>query len=157
MFNDPADYEAIGGLSRITTLLPGFRVISMPYLVTMSDLPVDGAYDGLRLFEVVWGETRGEILDIKANYQEAELILNDIFPKDKPIILICGAGGYVSLVRGLLIHMGWDPELIYNAGGMWSYEGSMGIDMTIPGEDLYVATWRADYILINFDQLTPIN
>ena len=157
MFYDPADYEAIGGISRITKTLPGYRIVPLPYIASLSALPVEGAYDGPRLFEVEWGETRGEVLNIKANFRESDLILSEIFPKDKPIFLMCGGAGYTSLLRGLLIHKGYDSNLIYHTGGMWHYEGTKALDLTIPGEDFYIATWRVNYTLIDFNHLNAIN
>ena len=158
MLYDPAQYENIGGVSRLTRTLPGFRVISFPYIATMSPLPVDGAYDGITLFSVVWGEELGEILELKPNFVESERIINDIFPKDKAIFLMCGGAGYTHLTRSLLIHMGWDENLIYHTGGNWHYEGDRSIEMTIPGADPEsdIATWRVNYAFIDFDRLTPI-
>ena len=69
---------------------------------------------------------------------------------------MCGGAGYAALTRGLLIHMGWDANLIYHVGANWSYEGNRGIDLRIAGEDSEIATWRADYIFIDFENLTPV-
>jgi hypothetical protein len=160
MFYDPADYEAIGGISNLTETLPGFRVVPFPYLASIGALPVDGAYDGETLFDVVWGEGRGEILSIAPNYLESEAILNDIFPKDKVIFLMCGGAGYTSLTRGLLVHFGWDENMIYHTGGNWYYEGSNSVDMTVAGgnnpDDPVIATWRVNYAHIDFSRLTPV-
>jgi len=158
MLYDPAQYEDIGGVSRLTQTLPGFRVIPFPYIATMSPLPVDGAYEGITLFAVVWGEELGEILEITPNFVESELVIRDIFPKDIAIFLMCGGAGYTHLTRSLLIHMGWDESLIYHTGGNWHYEGDRAIDVTIPGAnpEADIATWRVNYAFIDFDRLTPI-
>jgi len=156
MFYDPADYEAIGGISRLTQTLPGYRIVPFPFIASLSALPVSGAYDGRSLFEVVWGENRGEILEITPNYLESELILRDIFPRDKAIFLMCGGAGYTSLARGLLIHMGWDANMIYHTGGNWHYNGNMALDLTIPGDDFNIATWRVNYAFFDFDRLHRI-
>jgi len=157
MFYDPADYEAIGGFSRMTRTLPGYRIVPFPYIASLSALPVSGAYDGRRLFEVVWGQNRGEILEITPNYEESELIIRDIFPRDKAIFLMCGGAGYTSLARGLLIHMGWDENLIYHTGGNWHYNGNMALEMTVSGDNPNIATWRANHAFLDFDRLTPVS
>jgi len=156
MLADPADYEAIGGVSRLTQTLPGFRIVPFPYLASLSSLPVDNPYDGDTLFTVVWGEERGEILYISPNFRESERILRDIFPAAKAIFLMCGGAGYTSLARGLLIHMGWDENLIYHTGGNWHYEGDRGIDLVISEDNPNIATWNVNYTVIDFDKLTRI-
>jgi len=160
MLYDPANYEEIGGISRLTQTLPGYRIVPFPFIATLSALPVDGRYEGDSLFTVDWGEERGQVLSISPNFAEAEFILSDIFPKDKAIFLMCGGAGYTSLARGLLVHMGWDENLIYHTGGMWHYEGNKAIDLTIPGAanpNVSIATWRANYTFIDFDHLTRLN
>ena len=155
MFYDPADFEAIGGISRLTQTLPGYRVVPLPYIATLDAMPVSGAYDGDRLFEVVWGEG-GEILSVSPNYVESETILHELFPKDKVIFLMCGGAGYSFLTRQFLSYMGWDESMIYSTGGNWYYEGEKGIDMTVDNRSDRIATWRADYACIDFDHLQGI-
>ena len=154
MLYDPADFEAIGGISRLTQTLPGYRIAPYPLIATLSAMPVDNAYDGDTLFNVIWGEEG--ILEISANYSEADIILNDIFPKDKIIFLMCGGAGYSSLMRAVLLEKGWDESKIYHTGGNWHYEGDMALDLTVSASDPTIATWRANYALILFDHLTRI-
>jgi len=155
MLYDPADFPAIGGIASLTSTLPGYRIVPYPYLATLSAMPVANAYEGETIYEVVWGDNR-EILEITPNYAEAETILNDLFPKDKIIFLMCGGAGYSSLTRVLLIHLGWDENKIYHTGGNWHYEGDMGLDMTISTTDSNIATWRVNYAFIDFNRLTKI-
>ena len=72
--------------------------------------------------------------------------------------MCCGGAGYASFTKQLLLYMGWDPELVYNVGGMWYYEGNEAINLIQYGgsadKDMY-ATWRADYTLIDFTLLRP--
>jgi len=158
MFRDPAEFCALGQPADLTRTLPGFRIIPFPYLAYLGPMPVAEAYDGDRLFEVVWGtDYRGQILEITPNYLESEIILNDIFPKDKAIFLMCGGAGYSALTRGLLIHMGWDENLIYLVGGNWFYEGNRGIDMAVSGDNPEIATWRVNHIFIDFEYLEPVD
>ena len=155
MFYDPAEFEAIGGIANLTQTLPGYRIVPFPFLGTLSAMPVSGAYEGETLFEVVWGEGH-EILELKPNYLESELILREIFPRDKVIFLMCGGGGYSALTRSLLVHQGWDENMIYNTGGNWHYDGNMAVDLTISSNNTDIATWRGDYASIDFSNLQPI-
>jgi len=156
MLYDPADFPAIGGIANLTCTLPGYRIVPYPFLATLSAMPVANAYEGDTLYEVVWGDNR-EILEITLNYAEADIILNNLFPKDKIIFLMCGGAGYSSLTRVLLIHLGWDESRIYHTGGNWHYEGEMELDMTVSATDSNIATWRVNYAFIDFDRLTKIS
>ena len=46
-------------------------------------------------------------------------IIEQIFPKDKVIFLMCGGGGYAGMTKNFLVSMGWDENKIYNVGGYW--------------------------------------
>lgn len=158
MLVDPAHYEEVGGGSRLTAILDGFTVVPYPYIGTLAPLPVEGAYDGDRLFDVEWKD--GEIVSAKPRYEESELFVEDMFPRDKAIFLMCGGGGYSDMMRRLLVFLGHDPRRIYNVGGYWGYTGDRDINMITyskdaGGAEMY-ATWRAPYALIDFDRLHPL-
>ena len=158
MLFDPADYAAIGGNADLASTVEGFRIVPYPYLATLSALPVAGAYDGDTLFTLTWNED-GSIATATANYEESMLVLEDLFPKDKAIFLMCGGGGYAGMTKSLLIFLGWDPALLYNVGGNWAYQGDHGVELIQYSEDAngndYFATWRADYAYIDFSRLHP--
>ena len=159
MLFDPADYAAIGGNADLASTVEGFRIVPYPYLATLSALPVAGAYDGDTLYTLTWNED-GSIATATANYEEYMLVLEDLFPKDKAIFLMCGGGGYAGMTKSLLIFLGWDPALLYNVGGNWSYQGDHGVELIQYSEDAngndYFATWRADYAYIDFSRLHPV-
>ena len=159
MLFDPADYTAIGGNADLASTVEGFRIVPYPYLATLSALPVAGAYDGDTLYTLTWNED-GSIATATANYEESMLVLEDLFPKDKAIFLMCGGGGYAGMTKSLLIFLGWDPALLYNVGGNWSYQGDHGVELIQYSEDAngndYFATWRADYAYIDFSRLHPV-
>ena len=159
MLFDPADYAAIGGNADLASTVEGFRIVPYPYLATLSALPVAGAYDGDTLYTLTWNED-GSIATATANYEESMLVLEDLFPKDKAIFLMCGGGGYAGMTKSLLIFLGWDPALLYNVGGNWSYQGDHGVELIQYSEDAngndYFATWRADYAYIDFSRLHPV-
>ena len=156
MLYDPADFESIGGISRLTRTLPGYRIVPLPYIATLSAMPVAGAYEGDKLFEITWGDN-GDILACVPNYAESEAILSNLFPKDKAIFLMCGGGGYSGLTKSFLIYMGWDENMIYNTGGNWYYEGNSSLDLTLPGDESVITTWVANYSFIDFGNLTRIS
>lgn len=74
---------------------------------------------------------------------------------------MCGGGGYASFTKALLIELGYNPDLLYNIGGFWEYQGDHRVHVRVSyGENNqyeYNAFHRLKYHLIDFDQLTPIN
>ncbi len=159
MLFDPADYAAIGGNADLASTVEGFRIVPYPYLATLTALPVSGAYDGDTLFTLTWNED-GSIASATPNFEESMLVLEDCFPKDKPIFLMCGGGGYAGMTNSLLIFLGWDPELLYNVGGNWAFHCDHVFELIQYSEDAngnnYFCTWRADYALIDFSRLHPV-
>ena len=159
MLFDPADYAAIGGNADLASTVEGFRIVPYPYLATLTALPVAGAYEGETLFTLTWNED-GSIASATPNYEESMLVLEDLFPKDKAIFLMCGGGGYAGMTKSLLIFLGWDPELLYNVGGNWAYQGDHGVELIQYSEDAdgndFFCTWRADYALIDFSRLHSV-
>ena len=160
MLFDSADFAAIGGDADLSKTIDGFKVVPYPYIGSLSELPVTGGYASDCLYEIEW--TDGFICSsVKANYQESDIILSEIFPKDKAIFLMCGGGGYAGMMKALLIELGWNQELIYNVGGNWNYTGEYSKELIIYPEDASMskiyATWRVDYTYIEFSKLQRIN
>jgi hypothetical protein len=158
MLFDPADFAAIGGEADLNRTIQGFRIVPYPFIATLPQLPVSGAYDGPRLYTLTWDDG-GNIASATPNFKEADMILNELFPKDKAIFIMCGMGGYSSVMKSLLIHFGWDERLLYNIGANWKYTGNHAFELTIPedadGDKIY-ATWRADYSYMDFSRLHRI-
>ncbi len=158
MLFDPADYGAIGGEADLSRTIQGFRVVPYPYLATLAALPVSGAYQGDTLFTVEWNDD-GTIASVRENYQESMLVLEDLFPRDKAIFLMCGGGGYAGMMKALLLELGWEETLLYNIGGNWTYTGENSVELIVYPEDAeednIYATWRADYAYIDFSLLHP--
>lgn len=50
-------------------------------------------------------------------YADSVAILEELFPKDKTLFIMCAAGGRVTTVMQLLDQYGWNMEHIYNVGG----------------------------------------
>ena len=159
MLFDPADYESIGGEANLTRTIKGFKIVPYPYIASLSQLPVSGAYEGESLYSLIWNED-GSIKSVRANFKESGLILDELFPKDKTIFIMCGGGGYAGMMKSLLIFLGWDETLIYNIGANWEYEGENRLELVVypenANETLIYATWRADYAYIDFEKLKKV-
>lgn len=155
MLSDPASYCNIGGDAYLSGTIEGFEIVPYPYLATVKGLPdaVGQGYQGESLY--TWNDDGS----YTANYKESLLIINDLFPKDKNIILMCGGGGYAMMTKNLLVALGYDASKIYNIGGFWEYNGDhrVKIDVTYgDGFSSYYAFHRLNYHIIDFTYLTKI-
>ena len=150
MLEDPGNYEAIGGDRFLSGYIEGFEVIPLPYIIPVTGLPaeVGDTYTGTTLFY----DDNGTYV---ANYEESMDIIEEIFPKDKVIFLMCGGGGYAGMTKNFLVSLGWDEDKIYNTGGYWYYKGehSINVKKEVDG----VVSYDFDsvpYHNIEFDKLT---
>ena len=159
MLFDPADYAAIGGEADLSRTIEGFKIVPYPYIATLAQLPVEGAYNGNCLFTVEWTPT-GSVASAVANYRESMMILEELFPKDQAIFLMCGGGGYAQMTKELLIYLGWEESKIYNIGANWTYTGDHALELIVypeyADEQNIYATWRADYAWIPFEKLQSV-
>jgi len=154
MLKDPGNYEAIGGDSYLSGFVKGFEIVPYPYLVNVTGLPEDigESYTGVTLF------TQTEEGKYIANYEESMKILEDLFPKDKNIFLMCGGGGYAGMTKNMLVALGWDKEKIYNVGGYWYYEGKNNIKVkNTRNNEIVYDFWLVPYHDINFDTLHKVS
>lgn len=160
MLFDPAEFGDIGGEADLTRTIEGFKVVPYPYIASLPPIPVGNAYAGECLYSLTWNED-GTIATADANYEESVMILEELFPKDKAIFLMCGGGGYAGMTRALLIFLGWDASKLYNVGGNWGYTGTHSLELVVSPEDAsgnsIYATWRADYAYLDFSRLNPIS
>lgn len=150
MLKDPGNYEAIGGDAYLSGYVDGFEIVPLPYIINVTGLPeaVGDTYTGPTLF------TEDKNGNITANYEESLRILEDLFPKDKNIFLMCGGGGYAGMTKTLLTKLGWDTDKIYNVGAYWSYNGDNNVSVKYQenGTDNY-AFWKIPYHSIDFEKL----
>jgi len=125
MLDDEYDWEAIGGDSRLSGYVEGFEVVPLPYLMPAEGVPeeVGDGYSGPTLFR------KGADGKWEPSFYESMDILEDLFPPDRDIILMCGGGGYAGLAKDLLVGLGWREDHIWNAGGWWYYEGDHGVQV----------------------------
>ncbi len=150
MLKDPGNYEAIGGDSYLSGFVEGFEVVPYPYLVNVSGLPeaVGDTYTGETLFSY-----DGE--KYTANYEESVRILEDLFPRDKVIFLMCGGGGYSGMMKNMLVALGWDETRIYDVGGYWFYEGDHNVPVKRALDDgsAVYDFYKVPYHEIEFEKL----
>lgn len=157
MLEDTATWENKGGDRYLSGYIKGFEVIPSVYLTGFTDSYIEqkrvenvsGLYVGNTLFTL-----NDDGKTYRANYKESMDILEVIFPKDKNIFIMCGAGGYAGQIKELLVALGWDKEKIYNVGGYWYYKGKNSIQVkeTINGEDYYNFS-KVPYYNIDFEKL----
>lgn len=149
---DPYDYDAIGGSSIASATIAGFSMVPYPKLAPCLGMPeaLGEGYAGPTLFSV------DENGSYRANYAESMEILERVFPKDKAVLLMCGAGGYAGMTKNLLAGLGWNEDLIINVGGYWSYHGdhSVSILSEDSGNGLY-GFCGIEFYDIDFTHLTP--
>lgn len=154
MLKDPGNYEAIGGDSYLSGFVAGFEVVPLPYIVNVSGLPeaVGDTYKGETLF------TAKDDGAYVANYRESMQILEDLFPKDKVIFLMCGGGGYSGMMKNMLVALGWDANKIYDVGGYWFYEGKNKVEVkrTLDDGTAVYDFYKVPYHAIDFSVLTKV-
>ena len=83
-------------------------------------------------------------------------ILEDLFPKDKMIFLMCGGGGYSGMMKNMLVALGWDANKIYDVGGYWFYEGrnNVKVKRVLDDGSAVYDFYKVPYHTIDFDVLT---
>ena len=153
MLKDPGNYEAIGGDSYLSGFIKGFEVVPYPYIVNVTGLPeeVGKTYEGKTLFTIKDGK-------YIANYNESLSILEYLFPKDKNIFLMCGAGGYAGSTKEMLVALGWDENKIYNIGGYWYYNGNNNVEVKrTTNNKTYYDFYKINYHNIDFTNLTKVS
>lgn len=157
MLMDSATWENKGGERELTGFVEGFEVIPYAYLTEFPQEYVDqkasenvsGLYKGKTLFSL---DENGKYV---ANYKESMDVLEYLFPKDKYIFIMCGAGGYANFTKQMLVALGWDKNKIYNVGGYWNYEGKNSISTKINGSKKCDFS-KVAYHNIDFSRLTEI-
>lgn len=154
MLEDPANYEAISGDSKLSGYVDGFELVPYPYIVNVMGLPeaVGESYTGPTLFRQHSDGT------YTANYTESMQILEDLFPKEKVLFLMCGGGGYSGMMRKMLIALGWDASKIYDVGGYWFYDGKNNVAVKRKlddGTEVY-DFWKVPVHEIDFEKLTEV-
>ena len=146
----------------LTATIEGFRISPLPYIVNLWDgmlpepvkqNPVEKDYTPL--FNAVWNDD-GSIASITANYEESMYVLEEIFPKDKLIFLMCGGGGYAWMTKQVLVKLEYDASKVYNLGGFWAYLGDHKVELVSyydknnngAYEGEYYSFYKADYMAI---------
>jgi len=137
--------------------IEGFRIVPYILIGTMPDIGIPGRYTGQALFEVDW-DAAFQVVDVRPCYKESMLVLEDLFPKDKQLVMGCGGGGYAYMTKKLLAYLGWNEELLYNMGAIATYTGTRRVQVletAADGTEMW-ATWRLDAPQIDLSRMTPI-
>ena len=159
MLEDTATWENKGGDRYLSGYIKGFEIIPAVYLTSFTDEyikqkqeeNISGLYVGPTLFSVT--DEGG----YKANYEESMDILEAIFPKDKNIFIMCGAGGYAKEVKDMLVSLGWNSKKIRNIGGYWYYKGKNSIQVKEEKNDKdYYNFSKVPYYNIDFNTLHEV-
>ncbi len=153
---DTLDVEQLGFRKEVEFTIEGFRLVPYVLLGTVPDIGVAGRYTGPSLFDVEWDAQLG-VVSAKPAYREAMLVLEDLFPKGRPLVMGCGGGGYAYMTKKLLAHLGWDEELLYNMGAIATYAGARRVQVleaAADGTEMW-ATWRLDAPQIDLSRMTP--
>ena len=152
MLEDPANYEAIGGDSYLSGYVKGFEVVPLPYIFEVTGLPdeVGYTYSGDTLFLT---KSDGTYV---ANYKESMDIIEELFPRNKYIFLMCGGGGYAGMMKNFLVSLGYDKDRIYVVGGYWYYEGKNNVVVKHKEKDKITYDFESvPYHDFKFEELTP--
>ena len=155
MLEDPASYEEIGGDRFLSGYINGFEVVSLPYIIPVNNLPeeVGTTYSGSTLF---FQMSDGSYVPM---YEESMDIIEELFPKNKVIFLMCGGGGYAGMMKEFLVSQGWNKDKIYVVGGYWYYKGKNSVDVPKKTNKYGYTYYDFDdvpYHDIDFTELTEI-
>lgn len=92
-------------------------------------------FECIPFFGFIWDEAAGTdpekiqlyggpVTDPVPNYEESDELLEELFPKDKPLLIMCQSGGRVTMLMEILEARGWDMSQVYNVGGLAQYTDS---------------------------------
>lgn len=160
MLEDSATWENKWWTRNMEWFVAWFEVIPYAYLTQFpqayinqkAEENVSGLYQWRTLFSL---DSEWNYI---ANYEESLEILEFLFPKDKYIFIMCGAGGYANFTKQMLVALWWDSSKIYNVWWYRNYEWSNWINtVNKNGDTVTYDFWKVPYHDINFDSLTAIN
>ncbi|MBO4601514.1 MAG: hypothetical protein J5634_04705 [Bacilli bacterium] len=154
MLEDPALYEEIGGDRYLSGYIDGFEVVPLPFIIPVKELPkeVGYTYNGTTLF---FQTSDGKYHPM---FEESMDIIEELFPKDKVIFLMCGGGRYAGMMKEFLVSQGWNKDKIYVVGGYWYYNGKNKVEVpkTGRGDNVTYDFSNVPYHDIDFSELTQI-
>lgn len=87
--------------------------------------------DSVQLFS---GDTKAPV----AHYEESVQLIEELFPRDKNIFLVCQSGGRVGMMMDILKALGYDMSRVYNIGGMAHYVDAKYNEMLVDTLELKV-------------------
>lgn len=160
MLEDSASWENKGGTRNLEWFVEWFEVVPYAFLTQFPQEYIDqkasenvfGLYTWKTLFSL---DENGNYIP---NYVESLEILEYLFPKDKYIFLMCGAGWYANFTKKMLVALWRDEKKIYNVWWYRNYEWNRGISTVNNNWDSVTYDfWKVPYYNIDFASLTEIN
>ena len=157
MLEDSASWENKWWTRNLEWFVEWFEVVPYAFLTQFPQEYIDqkasenvfGLYTWKTLFSLA------EDGSYIPNYVESMEILEYLFPKDKYIFLMCGAGGYANFTKKMLVALGRDETKIYNVWWYRNYEWNRGIStVNNHGDTVTYDFWKVPYHEIDFDSLT---
>ena len=157
MLEDSASWENKWWTRNLEWFVEWFEVVPYAFLTQFPQEYIDqkasenvfGLYTWKTLFSL---DENGNYI---ANYVESMEILEYLFPKDKYIFLMCGAGWYANFTKKMLIALWRDETKIYNVWWYRNYEWNRGIStINNNGNSVTYDFWKVPYYNIDFDSLT---
>lgn len=161
LFRDDVQYVDVRKIEMIASegYVAGFQFI--PFYSIIASFAGEGTlYKMQRIFDEnnkIIGA--GQVGTFKAMYEESDSIINSLFSKDKYIFIISQGGSEATYVINLLIQLGYNPELLYNVGGVMNSEGYPSYSSMNANSYFVEGTGNLD-MSVKFDfmsDLTPIN
>ena len=114
-------------------------------------------FESVSYFNTIVGTT-GQLFtkvgdEFVANYEESEAVINNIFPKDATLFVMCQVGGRVQPFLTLLDQLGYDMSKVYNVGG-WNQLIATGVENY--GGYKVSKGIAASAVTYDFSSLTPV-
>ena len=157
MLEDSASWENKWWTRNLEWFVEWFEVVPYAFLTQFPQEYIDqiasenvfGLYQWKTLFNL------DQSWNYIANYVESMEILEYLFPKDKYIFLMCGAGWYANFTKKMLVALWRDETKIYNVWWYRNYEWNHGISTVNKIWDVVSYDfWKVPYHEIDFDSLT---
>ena len=67
-------------------------------------------------------------------------------------------GSYATIMKALLIYLGWDASMLYNAGEIWDYERHKPTQLvSCANPDVFeYYLWHVDIVYVDFNLLQKL-
>ena len=94
----------------------------------------------------------GDVKNPVPQYEESVELLNELFPKDETLFIVCQSGGRVAMLMDILNANGYDMSKVYNIGGMANYTGAEYRDYLVETSEFAISD---SYEMTGLTPVTP--